>query len=687
MSNSNSNQPKATKTPKELSIHGQKIIDNYFWLNEKENPAVIDYLNAENEYYHSKTAHTNTLQQELFEELKARIKEEDQSVPFKKNHYIYTTYMHVGQQYPVFCRKHESEDAIEQTLFDVNKMADGFNYFDLGSFSVSPDNKTAAFSTDCVSRRLYDLQFKDLETGEIYPEKIENTTGGIAWANDNKTVFYTKKDPETLRSFKIFRHVLNTNPAKDVEVFEETDETFNTAAYRTKSGKYIIIASFSTISTEYRFLNASNPEGTFTIFQERAPNHEYAIFHYEDHFYVHTNVDNAFNFKLMKTSESKTSKENWQTLIDHREEVLLEDVSIFKDFLVLEERENGLCKIRIKNWDDSKDDYFPFEEEVYDAGVGYNPDFETSMLRIAYSSMTTPTTIFDFNVNDGTKTIKKEQKVLGGKFQKDNYKSFRLWAKAADGVEIPMSVVVRKDTKINSETPLLLYGYGSYGITVDPRFSSSRLSLLDRGFIFVIAHVRGGEYLGRKWYENGRMLSKKNTFTDFIACAEHLIKNNYTSSNHLYASGGSAGGLLMGGIINMKPEIFKGIVADVPFVDVLTTMLDKTIPLTTGEYNEWGNPEDLEYYNYIKSYSPYDNVEAKEYPNMLVTTGLHDSQVQYFEPAKWVAKLRELKTDNNLLLLYTDMDSGHGGASGRFDVLKDIARSYSFLIDLEKNDA
>jgi oligopeptidase B len=480
---------------------------------------------------------------------------------------------------------------------------------------------------------------------------------------------------------------LNTNPAKDVEVFEETDETFNTAAYRTKSGKYIIIASFSTISTEYRFLNASNPEGTFTIFQERAPNHEYAIFHYEDHFYVHTNVDNAFNFKLMKTSESKTSKENWQTLIDHREEVLLEDVSIFKDFLVLEERENGLCKIRIKNWDDSKDDYLPFEEEVYDAGVGYNPDFETSMLRIAYSSMTTPTTIFDFNVNDGTKTIKKEQKVLGGKFQKDNYKSFRLWAKAADGVEIPMSVVVRKDTKINSETPLLLYGYGSYGITVDPRFSSSRLSLLDRGFIFVIAHVRGGEYLGRKWYENGRMLSKKNTFTDFIACAEHLIKNNYTSSNHLYASGGSAGGLLMGGIINMKPEIFKGIVADVPFVDVLTTMLDKTIPLTTGEYNEWGNPEDLEYYNYIKSYSPYDNVEAKEYPNMLVTTGLHDSQVQYFEPAKWVAKLRELKTDNNLLLLYTDMDSGHGGASGRFDVLKDIARSYSFLIDLEKNDA
>lgn len=687
MSNSSVNAPKAKKISKELQIHGQKRIDNYYWLNEKENPEVIDYLNAENDYYHSKTSHTQRLQKQLFDEIKARIKEEDNSVPFKKNHYIYTTYLHQGQQYPVYCRKHESEGSKEEVLFDVNQMAKDANYFHLGSFSISPNNQIAAFSTDAVSRRQYVLQFKNLETGTLYPEKIKDTSGSVAWANDNKTIFYTKKDPETLRSNKIFRHELGTDPENDVEVFEESDETFNTSVSRTKSGKYIFIASYSTISTEYRFLSADLPERDFTIFQKREPNLEYSVFHYKDHFYVETNADGAFNFKLMKVSEANTSKENWQTVIEHREDVLLEDVSIFKDFLVLEERKNGICKIRVKKWDDSQDYYLPFDEEVYDAGVGYNPDFDSSSIRVEYSSMTTPSTIFDFDMNTQSKTIRKQQEVLGGKFNQNNYKSFRLWATAEDGVKVPMSVVTHKNTKINSQTPLLLYGYGSYGITVDPRFSLSRLSLLDRGFVFVIAHIRGGEYLGRKWYENGRMLFKRNSFTDFIACAEFLIENQYTSPVHLYASGGSAGGLLMGGVVNMKPALFNGVIADVPFVDVLTTMLDKSIPLTTGEYNEWGNPEDEEYYHYIKSYSPYDNLEAKEYPNMLVTTGLHDSQVQYFEPAKWVAKLRELKTDHNLLLLYTDMETGHGGASGRFDAIKDLARSYSFLIDLEEKSS
>jgi len=675
--------PKAEKIEKKLEIHGDVRVDNYYWLNDKENPKVIDYLNEENTYYDAKTAHTKEFQEELFQELKSRIKEDDESVPYKKNNYYYITRFKKGNQYPIFARKKETLKAEEEILFDVNNLAKGHSYYKLSGLSVSPNNKIIAFGIDTVSRRQYTLQFKNLETGGLFPEKIENTTGTASWASDNKTVFYTQKNPTTLRSEKVFRHVLGTDPVNDIEVFFEKEEAFSTYVYRTKSEKYIIIGSHSTVSTEYRYLDAENPLGEFQIFQPRERDLEYNIAHYNSHFYILTNKDNAINFKLMKTPIKETSKENWFDVIPHREDVLLEDISIFKDFLVIEERSNGLNKIRIMRWDDSEDYYLPFEEETYSAGVYFNPEFDTSCIRYGYNSMTTPSSVIDFNVDSKRKEIKKEQQILGGKFNKNNYKSERLWANALDGTKIPISLVYHKNTTLTKETPLLLYGYGSYGHTIDAGFSSTRLSLLDRGFVFAIAHVRGSEYLGRKWYEDGKLLNKKNTFTDFIDCAKFLIAKNYTSKKHLYASGGSAGGLLMGSVINMNPNLFNGVIASVPFVDVVTTMLDDSIPLTTGEYDEWGNPNEKEYYEYMKSYSPYDNVSNQDYPNMLVTTGLNDSQVQYFEPAKWIAKLRELKEGNNILIMHTDMDTGHGGASGRFDALKEVARDYSFILDLE----
>ncbi len=683
MTENEAKPPVAAKIPKILKAHGDERIDNYYWLNEKENPEVIKYLNEENHYYNSATAHTKKFQENLFLEMKSRIKEDDESVPYKKKGYYYITRFKKGQQYPIYSRKKETLQAQEEILFDVNDLAKGHTYFKLIGVSVSPNNKIASFGIDTVSRREYTLQFKNLETGELYPEKIEKTTGGSSWASDNKTIFYTRKNPTTLRSEKIYKHVLGTDPALDTEVYFEEDEAFSVYVYRSKSDKYIIIGSHSTVSTEYRVLEADNPDGEFRVFQPRERDLEYNIAHYNNSFYILTNKDKATNFKLMKTAEFNTSKENWVDVIKHREDVLLEDISIFKNFLVLEERSNGLNKVRIIKWDNSEDFYLPFEEETYAAGVYFNPEFDTDVLRYGYNSMTTPSSVIDFDVNTKVKEIKKEQQVLGGKFNKNNYQSKRLWARANDGTKIPISLVYHKSTKISKNTPLLLYGYGSYGHTIDAGFSSTRLSLLDRGFIFAIAHVRGSEYLGRQWYDNGKLLHKKNTFTDFINCAQYLIYKEFTSAEHLYASGGSAGGLLMGAIINMNPELFNGVLASVPFVDVLTTMLDESIPLTTGEYDEWGNPNDKKYYDYMKSYSPYDNVSEQYYPNLLVTTGLHDSQVQYFEPAKWVAKLREFKKDKNLLLLHTNMDTGHGGASGRFDALKEISRDYTFLLDLE----
>ncbi len=675
--------PTAKKVAKELSIHNDIRVDDYYWMKDRDDQEVIEHLEKENTYFEKMMAHTKNFQNSLFQEMKSRIKENDNSVPYKYNGYWYITRFEIGKEYPIYARKKERLDAEEEILFDCNELAKGHEFFNLSSFSISQDNTLAAFSVDTVSRRKYTLQIKDLKTGEIRKDKVENTAGNSVWADDNKTIFYSKQDDLTLRSDKIFKHKLGTSSDEDMLVYHEKDETFGTYVYKSKSKKYIIIGSYSTLTSEFRTLEANNPDGEFKIFSPRTRGLEYDISHYDDHFYVLTNKDNANNFKLMKVKEGNTSFENWKEFIPHRPDVLLEGMEIFNEFYVLAERRNGLNQIKIVRWDGSDSYYLPFDNETYTASIGGNPDFDTEILRYSYNSMTTPNSVIDFNMKTKEKEVKKEQEVQGGKFAKENYIEKRVWATARDGNKIPMSMVYHKDTKLNANTPLLQYAYGSYGATIDPYFSTTRLSLLDRGFVYVIAHIRGGQYLGRPWYEDGKLLKKKNTFTDFIDCSKFLIAENYTSSEHLYAMGGSAGGLLMGAIINMAPELYKGVVASVPFVDVVTTMLDDSIPLTTGEYDEWGNPNEKKYYDYMKSYSPYDQVSAKSYPNLLVTTGLHDSQVQYFEPAKWVAKLRELKTDTNLLLFDINMDAGHGGSSGRFESLKEVAKEYTFLIDLE----
>lgn len=686
--------PIADKQPEELTVHNHTRIDNYFWMRlsdeqktaddkDEQTQKVETYLHAENAYFDGVMEHTNEFQENLYEEIKGRIKEDDESVPYFKNGYFYINRYEKGQQYPIYSRKKGSLEAEEEILFNVNDEAKGHEFFQLGGLNVSPDNKLVAFATDTVSRRQYVIQIKNLETGEIYSDRIENTSGGSVWANDNKTLFYTKKNPMTLRSEKIFKHTLGTDVSEDVEVFHEDDETFITYVYKTKSRQFIVIGNSSTVSSEIRVLSADNPNGNFEIIQPRERDMEYSLAHYGDHFYIQTNKDGATNFKLMKTLVDKPSKENWVDLIPHRDDTLLEDISIFKEYLVLEERNNGLSKVRIKRWDGTKDFYLPFDEETYSVSVYANPEFDTDILRYSYNSFTTPNSVIDFNMKDGSKDIKKEQEVLGGTFDKGNYKSERVWAATRDGKKVAISLVYHKDTILSKDTPILQYAYGSYGYTLPDNFSTSRLSLLDRGFVYALAHIRGSQYLGREWYENGKMLHKLNTFYDFIDCSQFLIDNNYTSADHLYAMGGSAGGLLMGAILNIAPNLYNGIVAAVPFVDVVSTMLDESIPLTTGEFDEWGNPKIKTYYDYILSYSPYDQVEAKEYPHLLVTTGYFDSQVQYWEPAKWVAKLRDVKTDHNILLLHTNMDTGHGGASGRFDSLKETARDYTFLLALE----
>ncbi len=676
--------PVAKIIPKTLEKFGDIRIDNYFWLNDRENPEVIDYLNKENAYYKKMTAHTKTFQKELFEEMKSRIKEDDESVPYLYNGYYYITRFETGNNYPIYSRKKESLSAKEEILFDCNTLAKGKSYFQLGGLSISPDNKLAVFSVDIIGRRIYDIQVKDLETGKILADKIEKVSGNAVWANDNKTIFYSSQDEVTLRSDKIFKHKLGTNQADDVLVYFEKDETYNVEVAKSKSRKYLAIESGSTLTTEYRILEADNPDGKFRIFQKRVRGLEYSINHYGDSFYIMTNADKATNFKLMKTLETATAKENWKEVVPHREDVLLEDIEIFKDYLVVEERFNGLNRIRIMPWSGEGQYYLPFESETYTAYTGTNVDFNTDILRYSYQSMNTPSSVIDFNMKTKTKEIKKEQQVLGGKFDKNNYTEERIWATAKDGTKVPISMVYRKGLKKDGKNPLLLYAYGSYGHSMDATFSSTRLTLLDRGFVFAIAHIRGGEDLGRQWYEDGKLLKKKNTFTDFIDCSKFVIDQKYTSPEHLYAEGGSAGGLLMGAIVNLAPELYNGIIAQVPFVDVITTMLDDSIPLTTGEYDEWGNPNVKKYYNYMASYSPYDNVKKQKYPNMYVSTGLHDSQVQYWEPAKWVAKLRNLKTDDSILFINTNMDAGHGGASGRFEAIKELAKEYSFLLDLEK---
>ena len=675
-------EPKAKIIPKELITHGDVRVDNYYWLNERENPEVINYLEQENAFYQESTAHTKELQEKLFEEMKARIKEDDESVPYFYNGYWYITRYEIGKGYPIYSRKKESLNAPEEILFDCNVMADGFAYFKLSGLNISDDNRYCAFGVDTVSRREYVIQIKDLLTGEILPLKIEQTTGSSTWSADGKTLFYSRKDAQTLRADRIFKHRMDTDVAEDVLVFEEKDETFSTYIYRSKSKKYLIIGSESTMTSEYQILEADNAEGNFKIFQKRTRGVEYSISHYQDHFYIVTNKDDADNFKLMITKESETEKKFWKDLIPHREETLLEGIDIFKDYLVVSERTNGLNQIWIKPWNE-EGYYLPFESETFTAFTTSNIDFDTEILRYAYQSMATPSSVIDFNMRTKEKEVKKEQQVLGT-FNKEDYHEERVWATAQDGTEVPISLVYKKGLQMNGENPLLLYAYGSYGASMEPYFSTVRLSLLDRGFIYAIAHIRGGEDLGRNWYEEGKLLDKKNTFTDFIDCSEFLIEKGYTSAQHLYAEGGSAGGLLMGAVINMRPDLYNGVIAQVPFVDVVTTMLDDTIPLTTGEYDEWGNPNEKEYYEYMKSYSPYDNVVAQDYPNLYISTGFHDSQVQYWEPAKWIAKLRALRTNNNQLFLDTNMDTGHGGASGRFDSLKEVAKEFAFLLNLEK---
>tara|TARA_R100000935_G_C2837689_1_gene169084 strand:+ start:366 stop:2507 length:2142 start_codon:yes stop_codon:yes gene_type:complete len=675
--------PKADKIAKNLEMHGDVRDDSYYWLNDRENAEVIDYLERENDYYDKMTAHTDGFKDDLFEEMKSRIKEDDASVPYFYNGYYYITRYETGQDYPIYSRKKGSLDAEEEILFNVNDMAKGHSYFNMNGLNVSPDNKWVAYGVDTVSRRKYTIHIKNLETNEILKETIPLTTGGSTWANDSKTLFYTKKDEQTLRSNQIFRHIKGTPAASDKLIFTEEDETFGTYIYKTKSEKYLVIGSYSTLTSEFQILDANKPNGDFKVFQPRTRGLEYSISHFGDQFYIVTNLNNATNFKLMKTSESKTTMEDWVEVIPHRDDVYLEDIDIFKEYLVVSERENGLNKIHIQRWDGTEDYYLPFESETYTASPTQNIEFDTKILRYAYNSLGTPASIIDFNMETREKEVKKQTEVLGGNFDPANYEEKRVWATAADGTKIPVSMIYRKGMKKDGSNPLLQYGYGSYGATMDPYFSSVRLSLLDRGFVYAIAHVRGGQYLGRQWYENGKLLTKKNTFTDFIDVSKFLIAEGYTSPDHLYAQGGSAGGLLMGAVVNMAPELYNGVIAAVPFVDVVTTMLDDSIPLTTGEYDEWGNPNEKEYYDYMKSYSPYDNVSAQEYPNMFVTTGLHDSQVQYWEPAKWVAKLREMKTGDNILLLHTNMEAGHGGASGRFEGLKEVAKNYAFFLDLE----
>jgi oligopeptidase B len=688
-SNMNITPPIADKKEKKLIIHDDTRIDNYYWLNERENPEVISYLDEENKYTQSILKSTKSFQKKLFNEMKSRIKEDDNSVPYFYNDYWYVTKYEKGKDYPIYTRKHKQLDAEEEIILDVNLLAKDYKYFRVSGISISPDNKKVSYGVDTLSRRIYTIKIKNLDTDEMYSDNIVGVNSYAAWADDSETIFYTGKDSQTLRSDKIYRHKLDSDQKDDILVFEEKDETFSTYVYPSKSREYIMIGSGSTMSTEYRYLSSKTPLESFKVIQERERGLEYRPYHFEDMFYISTNNDNSTNFKLVKTPILSPSKNNWKDVITHRDDVLLEEVDFFRNFMVIGERNNGLLKIRIKSWDGNQDYYlgfksgFDFENETYDASIGLNPDFDTNILRYNYTSLTTPYSVIDYNLDTQEEEIQKQQEVLGGEFNSDNYTSERLFATSHDGVKIPISIVRHVDTELNQDTPILQYGYGSYGSTIDPSFSSVRLSLLDRGFVFAIAHIRGSQYLGRQWYENGRMLSKKNTFEDFISCSKFLIDNNYTSREHLYAEGGSAGGLLMGAIMNMAPELYNGIISAVPFVDVITTMLDDTIPLTSSEYDEWGNPNDKEYYNYIKSYSPYDNVRSVEYPNTLVTTGLHDSQVQYWEPAKWVAKLRTYHQGSNMILLHTNMDTGHSGASGRFEPLKEIAMEYAFLFMLE----
>ena len=674
--------PKAEIKRYQHKTHNDIRVDEFYWLNNPDDPEVIDYLDRENDYYKKSTKHLKSLENKLFSEMRSRIKEDDSSVPYFYNGYWYITRYEKNKQYPIYSRKKEKLSATEEVLFDCNELAKGYDYFRLVGINISPDNKKVVFGVDTLSRRKYTLRIKDLESGELLKTQIKNTTGYGVWANDNEHIFYTKKNSKTLRAESIFRQSIIQGKDSDKLIYMEKDSAFNTFVSKSKSDSYIFIGSFSTLTSEYQFLDASKPLDDFKLVQKRIEGLEYSVSHFKNDFYIYSNADKAKNFKIDVVPISNPSKDNWKTFLPHRKQVLLEDIDLFKNFWVTTERINGLTKIFIRNWKDPNIIEIDMESETYSTYTSTNLEFNTKYLRYIFSSMTQPSQVIQIDMKTLKKEILKEQQIQGD-FQIKNYTSKRIWVDSRDGKKIPVSILHKKSIEINSKTPLLLYGYGSYGSTIDPSFSSNILSLVDRGFVYAIAHIRGSEYLGRSWYDDGKMLNKKNTFFDFIDVSNYLINQKYTSSKHLYAYGGSAGGLLMGFVVNEAPDLYNGVIAAVPFVDVVTTMLDESIPLTTGEFGEWGNPKNKKYYDYIKTYSPYDNIKKQTYPNLLVTSGLHDSQVQYWEPAKWVARLRLNSNKKNKIYLYTNMEAGHGGSSGRFNSLKETSKKYAFLLGLE----
>lgn len=677
------NTPFAKKIKVIHKEHNYSREDNYFWLKNRDDKDVIEYLEKENSYYKNQTKNQKEFKENLFLEMKSRIKKNDTSSPYFYNDYWYITRYEKGKEYPIYTRKKESLNSKEEILFDCNEMAKGYDYFSLVGINVSPDNTKVIYAIDVNSRRKYSMYVKDLKTKKSLNFSIKNTSGGSAWAADSKHFFYVKKNPKTLRTEKIYRRNIN-DKKKEFLVYHEIDSTYSTYVSSSKSRKFIFISSYSTLTSEHRYLNSSKPLNKFNLIQSRINGLEYDVKHYKNNFYILTNHENSFNNKVVKTSIKNPGIANWKNFIDHQEDVLIEDIDVFDNFYIISERRNGLNKLLVKSWNNSFDDYYiPMKGETYSSYVGYNPQFNSNKLRYIFSSLVSPRTVYEYDVLKKSKKVLKKNKVLDKTFNESNYIEKRIWANSRDGLKIPISIVYKKGIRLNGKNPLLQYGYGSYGSTIDPSFSSSRLTLLNRGFIFAISHIRGSEYLGRNWYEGGKLLKKWNTFNDFIDCSKFLIENKYTSENNLHAYGGSAGGLLMGVVLNKNPELYSSVIASVPFVDVITTMLDDKIPLTTSEYDEWGNPNIKKYYDYMKSYSPYDNVEKKRYPNLFVTAGYHDSQVQYWEPAKWVAKLRELKTDNNLLFFKTNMKAGHSGASGRYSSIYEIAEKYSFLLSLE----
>ena len=683
--------PNAEKKPHEITVHGDTRVDSYYWMRlaDKQKSAkefdsqtgeVVDYIAAENEYTQSSLNHTKKFQDKLFKEIVGRIKKDDVSVPYLDNGYYYYTRYEKGKEYAIRCRKKGSLDSPEEIILDENKLAEGYDYFAVSGMNVSPDNEWLAFGVDTLSRRFYEVHFKNLKSGDILEQTIPNTTGGVAWASDNQTVFYTSKNKVTLLSEKIYRHKMGSDFRNDELVYTENDETYYIGVSRSKSGEYIIIYNSSTLVSDYHILRADNPDGKFKNFTPRGTAHEYSIDHYQNKFYIVTNW-NAKNNSLMETDENATDISQWKEVIAHRDDVHLLGLEIFKDHLVINERKNGLRGLRIINQKTGDDSDIDFEEETYTARLSVNEEFNTNILRYSYTSMVTPSTTYDYNMDTGEKTLMKQQEIVGG-YDPKAYHSERLYATARDGKRIPISLVYRKDMKSDSPQSLLLYAYGSYGSTRDPGFGSSRLSILDRGFIYAIAHVRGSQIYGRQSYDDGRMLNKKNTFTDFVDAGIHLVNNGYTDSEQMFCEGGSAGGLLIGAVVNLAPELWRGAIAAVPFVDVVTTMLDPSIPLTSNEWDEWGDPRIKKYYDYMLSYSPYDQVRDSEYPNMLVTSGFFDSQVQYWEPLKYVAKLRDHWQGENKLYLHMNMDAGHGGKSGRFRRYREVALEYAFMLDL-----